>query len=212
MPIALPFMQQSSGKVSTWLRVSIPAGASFAEVAGTMMICDAVGVLTRSDVFIEVIDEVVGSEVVGAGVDNMVRFRLAGGVSAMVGGVFEVRDLSVTITVTVKASDVANGAVSEVVGSGMVRAQVGEPSMPDLCRETLDNCIVGVIMEATMTEAIKTSKRPNRMRRCQTQSQALVASCGHRAYRFPDLNCTEPSCCTSHSPSSLFSVSWSKLG
>ena len=103
MPIALPFMQQSSGKVSTWLRVSVPAGASFAEVAGIVMICDAVGVLTRSGVFIEVIDEVVGSEVVGAGVDNMVRFRLAGGVGAMVGGVFEVRDLFVTITVTVKA-------------------------------------------------------------------------------------------------------------
>lgn len=99
----------------------------------------------------------------------------------------------------------------ELVGD-TVRFEVLGASESELCRETLDNCIVGVIMEATMTEAIKTSKRPNRMRRCQTQSQALVASFGHRVYRFPDLNCTEPSCCTSHSPSSLSSVSRSKLG
>ena len=62
------------GKVSTWLQVGEPAGASVFEVMGFAVVGDTVGDIVGQDVVGDVVGEVVGSEVVGAEVGDTVHW------------------------------------------------------------------------------------------------------------------------------------------
>lgn len=155
--------------------------------------------------------DIVGSKVVG-GIKGDLGANVVGNVVGDVPALLPLTKKSVgeaTTWVHVRESvglDVCDTVRSDVVDEVPKEPYLASFLLLDKPELSSDSCVVGAVMDAITAEARQTSRRPNRMRRCHTQSHALFASCGHRVYRFPDLSCMEPSCCMLHSPSSLSSV------